>query len=1102
MKRRILSLATAFVLMLSLVPSAFAEAKELTATAEAKYIQKYGNVTLSLKCEELKAAGYEYGDVLNVSFLDRTLELPLCSNYSDVDSGSPAVFARAKDEYVLVAINMGDFATTYGIAVKTTHEDKTFEWNYAEGVTGPVVFTLSLKEAGGYYGEYLLHQLAYTNDRADYPDLTDAQFANFRAVRTPGMGYGTLFRTSSPVNPKNGRNTYADALLRAAGVTVVMNLADDASEVKAYEGYEQSYYASTKYIALNMGVDFAAEDFRAKLAEGLRFFAENPGVYAVHCTEGKDRAGFVAALLESLMGADYDAVVGDYMTTFYNYYGVTPADERYASIANSNIVKTLSRAFGVSDLKSADLAACAAEYVKSLGLSDAEVAALRENLAVNHVRDTSFFTPIYHTELRYDEIAYEHIDTAPLLKEIDELRALFADAKNAEEFGRRVFALADEIERMQAMLCILDNMTYADAKNEWAVSEFQKVSEEETTTRDAFDRLIRDALNSPCASVLTACMDEKAVRRALAYQDMTDEEIKLCTRVTELGNEYQSLAVDPYTTTTADGVEWTGESAIEAYLAGTINYDEYLEIANAIYQKKAAVLGVVYLEIVDVSNQIAKLHGYDNYAEYAYPEVYHRDYSPADAAAFGEMVKKYIAPLRESYNMLRKAVDQNEMPLGAAYSGEGMFDTLFPYFAQISDELLESAAYTYEHGAYDVDPAPNKTGTAYSMRIPYYEMPYYFNNASGAYDDLNSTIHELGHNNQAYWQTENWNDASLTYDTAEVHSQGLEVLMLPFYGDLFGSQSDEMTYGLVGNMLDTIVFQCMLGEFEHEVFTTPDLTLTKVNQIFRKVCGEYGYVDADDPRTEMYSWTDIPHFFQYPMYVISYATSAVGALAFWERSQEDYFTAVDDYLRFTALPNAVDFGEAFEAVGMADPMSEESIRRLAQSIHEKLMFVKPFTDVYVDSWFAESVMWTVDAGIMRGVSSDAFAPNDDLTNEQCMTVLARMNGKSGCSVDEGVAWAVENGVSDGANRTDAVTREQFVTMLYRCAVMNGTDAAADRAGDIASFDDASDVSEEAVEAMRWAVETGVIRGMDGRLAPQGRLTRAQFAAILFRVFAG
>ena len=355
----------------------------LTATADAANIKKYGNVELSVSCDGIKAAGYAFGDVLTVEFLGKSLDIPFCRDYSDVDSGSPAIFARDEDTQVLAAINMGDFATTYGIAVKTTNDDGSFVWNYADGVEGPVTFKISLKEAGGYYDEYVMHQLSYTTERSDYPNLTDAQFANFRVVSTTGMGQNILYRTASPVDPEKGRSVYADAAIRSAGVTVVMNLVNDETSLKAFKGYDDSYYSTARHIALSMDMDFSTDAFRSKLAEGLRFFAANPGVYAVHCLEGKDRAGYVSALLECFMGASCDEVVSDYMTTYYNYYGVTKDDPRYDTIANGNIIKTLQKAFGVSDLKSADLAAEAEKYFKAIGLSDAELAALKTNLSAS-----------------------------------------------------------------------------------------------------------------------------------------------------------------------------------------------------------------------------------------------------------------------------------------------------------------------------------------------------------------------------------------------------------------------------------------------------------------------------------------------------------------------------------------------------------------------------------------------------------------------------------------------------------------------------------------------------------------------------------------------
>lgn len=246
----------------------------------------------------------------------------------------------------------------------------------------PSLLRLVLRaEQGGYLAEYLLHDLFRTNVREDYSELTDEEFANFRAISTSGMRDVRLYRASTPINPELGRNSYADAAAAKAGITVIMNLADDPASAAAYEGFADSYYSKQKVIYLNLGVDFLAEDFKKGLADGLRFFAANEGVYAVHCTEGKDRAGFVSAVLECFMGASYDEVIADYMTTYKNYYKVEEGSEKYQAIADSNIVKSLTAAFVVSDLKSADLKAEAEDYFAEIGLTEAEISALRRNLS-------------------------------------------------------------------------------------------------------------------------------------------------------------------------------------------------------------------------------------------------------------------------------------------------------------------------------------------------------------------------------------------------------------------------------------------------------------------------------------------------------------------------------------------------------------------------------------------------------------------------------------------------------------------------------------------------------------------------------------------------
>ena len=353
--------------------------------ADVTEIQKYGNMVLSLKGSELLEAGFAYGDIVTVTINGNRYDMPIGSNFADVDQGSMICRVVIKpdlnEDMILLAINMGDLATASGIATKEkTEGDPGYIWHLNEGVAEPARVHIEMKEQGGYNDQYVIRQLVRSENREDYPELNDEQFANFRAITTTGVGAGKLYRSSSPMNPEIGRNLFADRAAQAAGVKTIINLADSKEEMHGFEGFDASYYSKQAIIPLDLPLDFMGEEFRTGLAEGLRFLASHEGPYLVHCTEGKDRAGFVSAILECLMGAAADEVIADYMVTFFNYYRVQPGTEQYDIIAGNNICKSLATAFGIADIREADLKAEAEEYLLEIGLTPDVIAQIRANL--------------------------------------------------------------------------------------------------------------------------------------------------------------------------------------------------------------------------------------------------------------------------------------------------------------------------------------------------------------------------------------------------------------------------------------------------------------------------------------------------------------------------------------------------------------------------------------------------------------------------------------------------------------------------------------------------------------------------------------------------
>ena len=162
----------------------------------------------------------------------------------------------------------------------------------------------------------------------------------------------------------------------------------------------------------------------------------------------------------------------------------------------------------------------------------------------------------------------------------------------------------------------------------------------------------------------------------------------------------------------------------------------------------------------------------------------------------------------------------------------------------------------------------------------------------------------------------------------------------------------------------------------------------------------------------------------------------------------------------------------------------------------------PYDDVKEGDWFYSAVEYVTEAGLMGDTGHGSFEPNTNTTRAMIWAILARLSGVdttpvSGPWYSVAQEWAMNSGVSDGTNPNGAITREQLVTMLYRYAETHGIDVTEGGMA-IREFADVERVSSFAGPAMTWAVNTGLISGIDGKLVPQGLATRSQVATVLMR----
>ncbi len=366
----------------------------------------------------------------------------------------------------------------------------------------------------------------------------------------------------------------------------------------------------------------------------------------------------------------------------------------------------------------------------------------------------------------------------------------------------------------------------------------------------------------------------------------------------------------------------------------------------------------LYEEMVENNNRLAELLGYDNYLEYAYENVYSRDYSYQDVAAFTEYVKEYIAPIYNStYTKLRILLSngslykQSEIDEYYSIVWESFFEN------QLSNELFNDYIDEMEMGftsnpekAYSFSDALNGLcadgnlfrGTYEGAYVTYLysnEIPIAYFGANG-YDTPITVSHEFGHYmNEIY----NKSEYEQSYDLMETHSQGDEMLFMFYLKDRLSTNAYRLseTYQMYAT-LSAVISALRVDAFEQAVYlNTYDgsnadtimadgkIDANDYDLLYRSIGKDFGIsAEADDPIYWRYGMTITS-----PCYYVSYSVSAINALQLYAKCHTDGFDAAkESYLKlftYTDEDPEMNIEEVLEYAGLLSYNDEQTYKNIA-----------------------------------------------------------------------------------------------------------------------------------------------------------------------------
>ena len=470
-----------------------------------------------------------------------------------------------------------------------------------------------------------------------------------------------------------------------------------------------------------------------------------------------------------------------------------------------------------------------------------------------------------------------------------------------EEWDALYEQFEDAFYHIAEQMTIATIIYYCNTADEVANERYLGTRDMFYDLQDKYNESLRELyLNSPMKDELFEGWSDQEINDMLEY-DPTIMDVKKV--IDELEVEFDNLSEDDY------------------------NYND-----------KAVEL---YKQLTAKRKEIAAFNKYDNYYEYASKNVYSRDYSSEDLAAFREYVVNYIVPEFEGvydkfgeYKNLSDKRKETFVNFVTSAFDKTSKNYLLLYLNSLEGTMGENMRHMFDNKNCVFSNNLNSHPTAFCTYLYETEQPFclFGNNGQSA----NTIVHEIGH-----YYADLTNSDLHNYDLLETHSQGNEFLFIKFCeGQMNAAIYDCVrAYNLV-NACYVMILATIVDEFEQKVYAIDDETLAKMTSedfdaIMTEVCEAYGGADwVTNNISDPYSyWRRVA--ISNPVYYISYAVSAAAAVEIFALAEEDTTKA---YTAYTTLVEGVTEEDGFllalGKAGLYTPFEEDAFKMIGATLRK------------------------------------------------------------------------------------------------------------------------------------------------------------------------
>ena len=549
---------------------------------------------------------------------------------------------------------------------------------------------------------------------------------------------------------------------------------------------------------------------------------------------------------------------------------------------------------------------------------------------------------------------YERPDKEELLKQLSELTDRIKNTKSGEE----QFAVHKEYYKL------IGHFLTASALVEvrHSIDSTDEFYEKENDFFDEFTPLMRNAQNeynkALYGSPYRPYLEEKIGRVAFKNTELSLKAYS--EKITELMQEENAL-ISRYNKLIA-----TAKIDFENEVYNISLLRPHLTHKDRDHRKKAwKALSDYFLSVTDEIDEIfdkmvknrtaqAKAMGYKDYVELGYYRMQRNSYDRGMVEKFRCQVKEEFVPF------VRKLEEKRRQRLGLGALKYYDNDVYFPQgnpspvgtpeeilkkgqemYREISPETAEFFDFMQENELFDVLGRKNKRAGGFMTFFQDYRAPFIFANFNGTSSDVDVITHECGHAFQGYItrNEELLEHNDLTMETAEIHSMSMEYFTYRWMDKFFGNRKEDYLTMHLEDSAQFLPYGCMVDEFQHIVYSEPDLTPKERKDVWKKLEMQYRpLLDYDnDPFFSAGGWWQKQgHIFYAPFYYIDYVLASVCAMQFKIAMDRDYKDAWERYLKFCKLSVSDFYIPELKAAGLDSPFEDGCIKHIVEEMEKKV----------------------------------------------------------------------------------------------------------------------------------------------------------------------